>query len=265
MKKYFKIILFFLTSIIIFIVIGATTVAGVKNIIKEIRISNFKNKCNKLSEDEISSIDNINKLSGKACFYRYKSDEGKKAFSINNRGEILPGDCGDILVSTDVSMAGPLIDGFVSFYAGGHAAFITGEYEDHDITLDGVNETIEASGMRSDDNPCIIGDLSYWNDEDKPFSEVIGLRVKCSDEERKIALSYASSILGDLYNYSFLFNTVDKSYCSDLISKAYNRVGYNLNKDGLATTIYDLIASQDCYIFYYHKYIDGIKHVYYME
>ena len=68
---------------------------------------------------------------------------------------------------------------------------------------------------------CIIGDLSYWNDEDKPFSEVIGLRVKCSDEERKIALSYASSILGDLYNYSFLFNTVDKSYCSDLISKAY--------------------------------------------
>ncbi len=264
MKNVFKKILFFLTSIIIFIVVGATTVAGVKNIIKEIRISNFKNKCKKLNEDEIDSIENIDKLKGKTIFYHCDSNEGKKAFSINYYGEILPGNEGDILVSTDVSMAGPMINGFVSFYAGGHAAFITGQYEDHDISLDGTNETIEASGLRDDENPCLVGDLSYWNGK-APFTEVIGLRVKCSDEERKIALSYASSILGDLYNYAFIFDTVDKSYCSDLISKAYNRVGYNLNKDGLATTIYDLIASQDCYIFYYHKYIDGVKHVYYMD
>ena len=38
------------------------------------------------------------------------------------------------------------------------------------------------------------------------------------------------------YNYAFIFDTVDKSYCSDLISKAYNRVGYNLNKDGVIVT-----------------------------
>ena len=265
MRKFLKIFLFFLTSVILFIVIGATTVAGVKNVIKEVRIANFKKKCNKLSEDEVSSIDNISNLKGKTVFYNCNGNEGKDAFRINNYGEILPGSEGDILVSTDVSMAGPLINGFVSFYAGGHAAFITGEYEDHDIALDGDNETIEASGMRDDENPCLVGDISYWNGNEKPFTEVIGLRVKCSDEERKVALSYAASILGDLYNYAFIFDTVDKSYCSDLISKAYNRVGYNLNKDGLATTIYDLIASQDCYIFYYHKYIDGVKHVYYMD
>ena len=81
MKNVFKKILFFLTSIIIFIVVGATTVAGVKNIIKEIRISNFKNKCKKLNEDEIDSIENIDKLKGKTIFYHCDSNDANSVAS----------------------------------------------------------------------------------------------------------------------------------------------------------------------------------------
>ena len=70
--------------------------------------------------------------------------------------------------------------------------------------------------------------------------------------------------LGDPYNISFLFDTKNKTYCSDLITKVFSSVGIDTNKDGYFTTIYDIITTEELYITYYHYYKDGIKYIYYV-
>ena len=66
-------------------------------------------------------------------------------------------------------------------------------------------------------------------------------------------------------NYSFIFDTKNKSYCTDLVGKAYSEIGVNLNKDKLTTSVYDLLISSDTYISYYYcKDGNGVKHIYYL-
>ena len=116
-------------------------------------------------------------------------------------------------------------------------------------------------------NPSQIANRAYWINN-RTFNETVGLRMNgITDEQKDELMSIISGELGDYYNYSFgLFESKSKSYCSDLISKAYNRIGYDLNKDKFFTTIYDLVISPDCYISYYHYFDnDGVKYVYYIE
>ena len=93
---------------------------------------------------------------------------------------------------------------------------------------------------------------------------MIGLRVNLSESEIKEVVSNAISLVGDDYNYSFLFDTDKKSYCSDIVTKAFSHVNVNLNKDSFATTIYDLIVADKTYISYYSYYEGNVLNVYYL-
>lgn len=247
--KYIWIII---RSILIFIIIGALSTACVKNTQKVILVEQFKSKG--VYQEDISTDE--------VKFYLIESDEILPAY-INYNGIILPGVEGDILVSTQATLINPLVSGFISFFAGGHAAIVTDKYSDSDIYLDNTT-SIESTGLNEGENPTTIFDRYYWTVDD-PFTEVIGLRVKMTEEERKEIISLSSSIIGDPYNFSFLFDTVNKSYCSDLVSKVFNYIDKDLNKDDFTTSIYDLIVSNDTYISYYHYFDnEGVKHIYYL-
>ena len=252
MRKIIKMILIVFKSILIFIVIGATSTAVVKNVQKIVLVEQFKAKG--VYQEELSTKS--------VKFYKIDSNESIPTF-FKSGNEVIPGGPGDILVSTQATLINPFISGFISFFAGGHAAICMDEYSDFDITIE-KEDSIEATGLEEGENLSEVFRRDYWAKDD-PFTEVIGLRVSMTEEERNEILSLSASLLGDPYNYSFLFDTTNKTYCSDLVSKVYKHIGVNLNKDDFTTSIYDLIVSSDSYISYYHYFdADGIKHIYYL-
>ncbi|MGM9969706.1 MAG: YiiX/YebB-like N1pC/P60 family cysteine hydrolase [Anaeroplasma sp.] len=253
MKKILKVIFILFRSLLIFIVIGALSTACVKNTQKIILVEQFKSKG--VYQEELST--------NSIKYYKIESNEVLPAFTSYGK-DALPGAPGDILVSTQATLINPFVSGFVSFFAGGHAAICGKNYQDYSILLNEY-KSIESTGLNEGDNPTTIFDKSYWIYDD-PFTEVIGLRVKMTEEQIDEVISLASSIIGDPYNYSFLFDTTNKSYCSDLVSKVYSYIGVDLNKDDFTTSIYDLIVSKDTYISYYHYFDnDGVKHIYYLD
>lgn len=250
MRKIIRLILLTLQSALVFVVIGATSYAITKNIQKIILVEQFKLKAE--YQEDISTDD--------LKFYRIESDEEIKAFRKKNN-KIYPGFHGDILVSTEATLINPLISSFISFYAGGHAAVCI-DYSTS-VTVN-ENMTIEASGVNGDDTAQLF-DKNYWV-YPNVFNEVIGLRMDMSNDERNSFVDNATKFLGYPYNYSFIFNTKNSIYCSDLVSRSAKPLGFNLNKDNGTTTIYDLIVSKDTYIFYYHYFDnEGVKHIYYLD
>ena len=252
MKKILKIILFIIQGVLVFIVYGALTTASVKNIEKIILVEQFKNKA--VYQEQLST----NTLK----FYKVESNEQMPTF-IRQNGEIYPGNIGDILVSVEASVLNPLVSNFVSFFAGGHAGLCVGEYKDNDIVVLN-NNTIETSALDDTGDYCQVYTKDYWINK-SIYKEVIGLRCNITYDQKMEVNSLACAYIEDPYNFTFLFDTINKSYCSDLISKIYKKVGINLNKDGFTTSIYDIIVSSDSYISYYHYYDnDGVRHIYYL-
>ena len=260
MKKYIKLTFIFLSSCIIFILIWATTVTTVKHIDKAILVEQFKSKG---VLDTAASTDRVK-------YYKIESNETRPAFIKTNTGVVIPGSAGDILTSTQAvvgnglhPMLGQPINGFIGFYAGGHACLCTEDYKDYQFWLSD-DTSIEASGMNGGDNPSTVMYRSYWAGE-SPYTEVIGLRVNLDQKGIDEVISNTAALLGDLYNFSFIFDTINTSYCTDILSKAFHKYA-DLNKDGFATTIYDLICTSDTYISYYHYFdSNGVKHIYYLD
>ena len=253
MKNFLKITLIVIRSILIFIVVWGVSNAVVKNVHRSILLENFKSKG--VYQEDISTPT--------TRFYKIESNEEKPAFTED--GLIYPGTSTDILVTTQVILTdNPLINNVVSFFVGGHAAFINPTYGDYQLGYaEGDKTTIEATGIGDGDNCSEVFDLDYWATDD-PYTEIVGLRAKLSDEKRREVASVCSSHIRDDYNYSFMFDTVNKSYCTDIISKSYKKVGINLNKDGFITTNLDILCSGDLYISYYHVYKKDVKYVYYL-
>ena len=261
MKKYIKLIFTGLLSCIIFILIWATTVSIVKHVDKDILVESFKSKG---VLDTASSTDKIK-------FYKIESNETRPAYTLSSSGTVIPGSEGDILTATKAVVGdgmhpffGDMVNGFIGFYAGGHASLCTKKYKDYEISMDETT-SIEATGLEGvGDNPATVGYRSYWS-YDTPYKEVIGLRVKLTDDEIDEVVSNCASMLSDPYNFSFIFDTINTSYCTDILSKAFIKYA-NLNKDGFATTVWDVICSSDTYISYYHYFDnDGVKHIYYLD
>ena len=155
-----------------------------------------------------------------------------------------------------------IVKSIISFYAGGHASLVIDEFRSFDCGYASSMYQVESTGIGSGTAPAILSDRSIeWQDR----KEVIGFRAKLTAEERIELISMATSFVDDPYNYSFIFDIDNTSYCSDLVAKCFKKVGVELNKDSFATTIYDIITSSDVYISYYHFIDDkGIKHIYYL-
>ncbi len=254
MKRILKLAFIAIRSILLFILIWGGTITICKNIHEVILVENFKSK----------AVFEEDKSTASVKYYKIKSNETKKAF-YEEDGIIYPGYESDILVTKEALLGPEVIRNSITFLVGGHAAYINGDYGDYNTDIIYPNTTtIEATGLNDGENVSEVFFSDYWADN-YTYNEVIGLRVKMSDEKRREVNSLITSRLGDPYNYSFIFDTVNKSYCSDIISKSFKEVGINLNKDGFATTIYDLISSSDCYISYYHVYKDDVKYIYYLD
>lgn len=187
---------------------------------------------------------------------------------------------------------------FISYYFGGHAAI-----------NDGNNRFVEAVGFPEADETILDfilhpGDQphnfsatvsnsysNYWlnpvyrseSDPEYPYygnkyrNEFVGLRVKhITAEQIDGAVSYAQSKVDkNLYNFLFFLDMEYKYYCTDLVSRAYQRVmveenkqrNYSraLNDDRFITSVNDLILSDETYIIFYVEVIDDIWHIYYLD
>ncbi|MDE7213307.1 MAG: hypothetical protein K2N42_01875 [Anaeroplasmataceae bacterium] len=251
MKKIIKMILIGIETAALFIVVGGLTTAITKNIYSEILIENFKNK----------AVYNEEASSDMLQVYVVPGEEERPTMERIGM-TYYPGDAGDILISLTSEIEIPFIHDFVSFFAGGHAGLVLGDYEDNLDKTDTM-DTIESSGLNDDLNLADTYSKTWWPNYKYP---VIGLRVRMSEEERTRVIARGLALEGDPYNYSFLFDTNNKSYCSDLVAKAFDSIGVNLNKDGFTTSIYDLLVSGETYITYY-RYFDnqGVEYVYYLD
>ena len=252
MRSMFKLMFLVLKNLIIFVILGAIITACVQNTEKIIYVEQFKQK-GVLQED--ISTDNIK-------YYLVESDEEKQAF-IPKSKDAYPGVSGDILVSTQANLINPFVSDLISFFVGGHAALCVEDYKDFETYADDTY-SVEATGLNPGPNPAELIDRNYWSTNSN-FTEVIGLRVKMTEEEKKLVISDAISQVEDYYNFSFIFDTVNKKYCTDIVANSFKKIGKNLNKDEFATTVYDLIVSSDTYISYYHYYDqNNVKHIYYL-
>lgn len=234
-------------------------------------------------------------VEGKIEFYKvsretYYSNELERSPFFNDDLQN-PGDEGDLFVTRQAPLPNlPGIYEFVTFYFGGHAGYV-----------DENNLIYETYGFIDDDenifNVIVNGgrgtyvDVSenYWldpeyRDENHPYyqkfgkyyrEEWIGLRVKgIQEDEIKQVTKYMEHLaeIKAQYNHLFIFFTKNKYYCTDMMSRAFGSIvdedgnqKYNLNRDGVAVTVNDLILSKDTYISYYVTTTkNNVKKVYYI-
>ena len=253
MKKIIKIVLKICGFILLYILVTGITAAITKNIYSEILINQFKSQG--VYQPDLSTDD--------IKIYHIESDEERSSIIIKD-DMITPGNSGDIIISLDLKLDIELIGRTVSFFAGGHAGLVLGDYLDRQGSSDS-DFLLESTGF-GDQTDSFVFNKNYWYEDGiTPFDEVIVLRVKATEEERSKVLSKAMALVGEPYNYSFFFNTKETSYCTDIVGKAYSEIGVDLNKDKLTTSVYDLLISEDTYISYYY-YMDnkGVKHFYYL-
>lgn len=187
------------------------------------------------------------------------------SFYIDSTGELLPGQPGDILCARKAAIENvPIVSDFITYNFGGHAIICADDFEDssHYITKRNI---IEATGMSETKNEVVYSGYSMRN-LNAYRTTVMGLRVKCDADTRQKALQNAYDMLENPYNYSFVLDTKNRDYCSDIMSKAYGSLGINLNYDGIATTIQDLCVSKNTYYFFYrYKDKDNVMHIYYLD
>lgn len=253
MKKIVKNILKLCEFIILLILVIGITGAITKNVYSEILINNFKSKG--VFQEELST--------DKIKIYHVESDENRPSITLKNN-KMTPGNSCDIVISLDMKLDNDFLNSVVSFFAGGHAGLVLDDYEDGQGFAN-TNYTLESTGFGINTDSGVFN-KSYWYEYYVcPFDEVIALRVNTTEEQRSKVISKAMALVGEPYNYSFFFNTDKASYCTDLIGKAYSEIGVDLNKDGLTTSVYDLLISGETYISYYYcKDNNGVRYFYYL-
>lgn len=253
MKKIVKCFLIAIEVSVLFIAVGALCTAITKNIYAEALISQFKKRG---VLDEAHSTNRVK-------YYPIDANEERPTIQ-NYGGTYYPGNTGDILISLTSELEIPFVQDFISFFAGGHAAIVLGDYQDATSSVT-VDQTMESTGIGDDAIAGVSDKGDYWVDV-SPYDEVLCLRVNTTEEQRKRVIADAMAFDGDPYNYAFIWDTKKKTYCSDLINKIYSKLGFNLNKDGFTTSVYDLVVSNETYLSYYH-YVDydGVRHVYYLR
>ncbi len=187
---------------------------------------------------------------------------------------------------------------FVSYYFGGHAAINDGEnrfYEAYgfpqgdetiwDFITHPGNEphnysaTISRSSSNYWLNPNYRNTADpvypYYGTKYRPY--YVGLRVKgITDEQLDGVVEYAANLSDKaLYNFLFFLDMEYKYYCTDLVSRAYQSVMVEpekqrnyaraLNDDRFITSVNDLILSDETYMTVYVEVIDDVWHIYYLE
>ena len=228
-----------------FLIITLTTLGYIiidstfENIYSYNKIEEFKNEC-----DEVSSPNKYIK------FYNVSRETERPSFEYHSYG-MNPGAPLDIIIKLE-STFNLWCTPFINYFIGGHAAICMDEYKSKDLNL--TNYDLIETTYNNSHKEVFVSSKAYW--ENTSFTEkYIILRVKgLTDEDRNEALNKAISMIGDPYNLTFIMNTKNSHYCSDLVTKVFKSVGKNTNYDGFATTIYDLLVSPDTEIVGYKEF-----------
>ncbi len=149
----------------------------------------------------------------------------------------------------------PYSAAFISYFFGGHAGMILNE-----------NITIEVNGAMGHADLNIVDTCPNNVFYGSIRRDVIGLRVRASQDDIDTAVDFAYDAIGTPYNYSFILNRKNSYYCTDLLSRAFGKeagLSYNLDADGVAVSCNDLVISEDTYMIYYMYYNGSEKHLYY--
>ena len=248
MKFLSKLLSLIFITTISYILINST----VKNIMVYFQINQFKNSCVYDSE-----------LSDESKKFYYVSSDSDKSLTYEN-GVVEAGISCDIMINLNSSFTFPLIHELFSFTIGGHAALNAYDYDDFLYEIS-KNNCLEVA-YNDIYNKVFYDENDYWNNLNYTYSYIV-LRVKLTEEEKKIVFNKMVSMLGDNYNLTFLLNTKESHYCSDLMTKAFKEVGINLNQDGFITTMYDIITSRSTKIVMYKEYDKnlGVEKYYYVN
>ncbi len=202
---------------------------------------------------ENSILDEVNSNSNNK--YYYHSDD-----SYYSRYKYLnPGDFCDVILTTYGAPSTPVLHDLVTWTIGGHAAICGMSYQDEYFGFT-QNITLETT-LDSMYNSAYFITSNSWDDTHY-YPNYYIFRIELTEEQSYIIFNEAVSMLGDPYNFMFVTNYKDKSYCSDFISKAFKKANINLNYDFGTTTVLDLAASDKCELIGYKKYENNISYYY---
>ena len=172
----------------------------------------------------------------------------------NYRRPIL-GNTGDIFIMPQSRMEFfPMSSQIISYMFGGHAGII----------VDGGTALVEAMGGYGDESD-ITQNVTDLFDEERT---VVGIRVKASKTDRLVASENAKCLIGEKYNYSFIFNTKNSYYCTDICDRIYSEefgLEYNIDENGFYTSVPDLLLSSDVEISFVKYIKDGRVYIYYLK
>ena len=295
-KKVVKTLMFIIISLLLFTLGKAIT----KDIIVNVEINRFKERA--IFEYE----ENFEYYPGEMQHRKYYKVPRETSYEKNDKRNVFYdenkkylGQTGDVFLSQESPFPNVFgIHQFISYYFGGHAAIKTNyntfvEAVGFPSSDESLLDIITHPGDQPHDYSVTINETSsnYWlnpkyrskESEDYPYygsyyrSKFIGVRVKNIDEESiDKALDYAlDKVDKNLYNFLFFLDMKYKFYCTDLISRAYQDVmvekdkqsvyARSLNDDGFITSVNDIIISKDTYIAFYVEIINDIVHIYYLE
>ena len=232
--------------------------------------------------------------------YDYELNDPRNVFY--DQAKMNPGVKGDVLLTFQAPFPYvPVIDQVLSAWLGGHAALVVENnriIQSTGLTSNGlldISTMINVILHRGYDEENIYGVSAqkannYWmtpyrseSHAEYPYygkyyrTEIMAIRTKFEDpldidSDIDQAVSFAQDKVNrGLYNYLFIFDTKDKFYCTDLVTRAYasinevNGRSYSLDDDGFIPSIYDMLLSEDSYLTLYKETkADGI-HIYYLE
>ncbi len=209
------------------------------------------------------------------------------------------GQIGDIYLTQQSPLPEiPVIHQFVGFYFGGHATFkaesntfyeatgMTGSFKDIIAAIKLPNDVVSNLGLEASQTASNFWlNPNYRNEESDGYNaygtyyrtKFYGLRVKNIDQNNLTGLIDFGKSIKDkaAYNYLFFLDMTNKYYCTDMVSRAYQSImldedkqglyAKTLNDDGFITSVNDIILSNDTYITTYVEIIDDVVHIYYLE
>lgn len=245
-KIILRVLLVFLGALIFGMIINST----VENIIIKNDITEFKNK----------GVLDTKKSTSTIKYYKVSRETwmSKKSSYIEINGDIsYYGNSGDIVVGLESAIKGyPIITDAITFLFGGHASFVC--YSDN---INGVDNTFHIESTVNDGVSFCKG--SFWNDITYR-SEVIVLRLKLDDDIIKSVYDEMTKLIGKKYNNLYILNTKNRYYCTDFITRSFEKFGYSLNYDGFWASVEDIMVSKLTYISFYKCYNNGITSYYYI-
>ena len=258
-KIFNRLLLLILIGFFIFLVNGTF-----EHFVAQNKIEAFKAR----AEGEPIPDENIHNTYYYPIRAREGEDTSRNIFDMEKR---IVGAKADIITSNrnplrDYPVLRDLIAPFAKYFYLGHTSI--NSTEDGSYLVETIGNSIwENNIVRESKNTWISEEEHPNSDYSSPV--IIGLRVKdTTPEQRDRMVEYARSKLGYRYNYTFLFNRANSFYCTDIVSRAVEAGGVNVNYDFMATTGTDILISPNVYIFFIREVVieNGVEryNIYYL-